>query len=781
MKENGIMRTSMVVFIILLMVAGAFTIFITDMLNADEEAKGNVEKIEEEMNIEDGTRADKSGLVYVLRGYGYNTFWCYNVEQNKWQDKANMPWGVWSYSGNQMAYDGDDTIYAMPQNWYQYWAKYSISENKWTQMPNLPYNPYGYSPGLAYDEGYVYYHPGYHTNQFYRFNIQTNQWENRNSYPIHYDYGASIVAAGGYIWKTRGNYYNNWDRYDPDANQWTPRSGLPYYPMYGSNLCSDGDNGIWYFQGYYHYMYKYSISGNNWQGKPGAPSSAFFGADICHDGESSIYYMKGNGYQDFYRYDDGGSWNQLANIPSYTAYGSSMVFVPDLPHSEYGGGPGGQETLKLYPADSGYVRWYYNRPYSTYHQNTIRVRSYHSYYYATRYRGFVVWDTAALSELTQIDSITLKLRKDYSYNTNYIRTREMNSNPKDQYNQYTLWDWCAQGSYLDSSWNWGGYNNGEWMEKDITSRATQVKSNNWYALGFQHVYETSFYAYSYVYGMNYGNAYKPCLEVEYTIPDSPRYYLETFTDPLYGEKETVFGQAWSRDPEDDDHNGQVDAKEETYDAHDESRFCWRMDTANKGNSLNEMVFHIGLLDTTTLDLSFATRAYGDDLTPDPMDSTFVGSMNADGIAVSTDGDTWYRLWQYPANVNSWTKYTSLTDIANVINLRDKEDLYIKFQQYGDGAIPGAGILWDSMRLEGDIEAVFLFDAPRMEREAGLTEDLIFATDQGGEDGIERTEVEITLSGRGGNEPGTEGGFLKMVDESTASSSTTRYSNSRNVV
>jgi len=781
MKENGIMRTSMVMFIILLLIAGAFTIFITDMLSADEEARGNVEELEKNAKDTEGTRSDEMGLIFFLRGYWESSFWGYSTQDNKWTQKANFPWSVASYSSNQMAYDGDDTIYAMGQQYSQNWAKYSISANKWTQMsPNLPYNPYYYSPGLTYDNGYIYYHPGYQTSSFYRYNIQSEQWESRAGTSIHYPYGSSIVAGGGYIYKTRGNYYSDWDRYNPGSNQWTRINSLPSTPYYGSNLCFDGDNSVWYFSGYSnHYMYKYSISGNNWQHRTSAPTQAHFGACMASDGNNNIYYAKGNGYTDFYRYTDGGSWKSLANLPGHSGYGSAMVYTVESPHSEYGGGPGGQEIAKIYADSSGYVRYYRYRPYSVYHNTNIYIRAYHNYYYATRYRGFVGFDTTALADY-EIDSLKLKMYLNYESNNNYARVREMNVNPKGQTNQYSMWDWCAQGNVIDNSWDWN--NAGKWLEKDLMGRMTQVKSNNWYALGFQHIYETSNYNYAYCAGLNYDNSRKPHLEVTYTVPDSPRYYIETFTDPLYGDKETVFGQAWSRDPEDDDHNGQVDTKEETYDAHDDSRFCWRMDTANKGNSLNEMVFHIGLLDATTLDLSFATRAYGDDHTPDPMDSTFVGSMNADGIAVSTDGDSWTRLWQYPANVNSWTVYDNLQDIADVINIRDKEDLYIKFQQYGDGAIPGAGILWDTVRLESDIEAVFLFDAPGMEREAGLTENLIFATDQGGDDGIERTEVQITMEGTGGNEPGAIKGFrTKVHNEDTRTSSGTRYGNSRNLV
>jgi hypothetical protein len=99
---------------------------------------------------------------------------------------------------------------------------------------------------------------------------------------------------------------------------------------------------------------------------------------------------------------------------------------------------------------------------------------------------------------------------------------------------------------------------------------------------------------------------------------------------------------------------------------------------------------------TYLNLEFWTREYGDEQTTLP--GTFIDHFNGDGIAVSTDGVNWNRLWNYPSSVGAWTEYGPL-DIGSVIDVTGH--VYIKFQQYDQLSFEGDGIVWDDISLSTD--------------------------------------------------------------------------------
>lgn len=127
---------------------------------------------------------------------------------------------------------------------------------------------------------------------------------------------------------------------------------------------------------------------------------------------------------------------------------------------------------------------------------------------------------------------------------------------------------------------------------------------------------------------------------------------------------------------------------------------WLMDTTYSGvNNLNEMILQINLDGASYLHLGFSTMEsqYGDEL--NPMDETFQGHQNADGIAVSSDGYNWVELWQYPNTVSTWTDYSypTIPNIGDKISLSG--DIFIKFQQCDNCEHPTDGIWWDDISLE----------------------------------------------------------------------------------
>jgi hypothetical protein len=165
---------------------------------------------------------------------------------------------------------------------------------------------------------------------------------------------------------------------------------------------------------------------------------------------------------------------------------------------------------------------------------------------------------------------------------------------------------------------------------------------------------------------------------------TPTTYSEDFEYPIGWEWSTYSSTGYGRN------------QRSTHSANSGS-YSWRMDVTSSGNyNLNELILRVTVSGASYLDLSFNTREYSDEQNSLP--SSFTGHANGDGIAVSTDGTNWVRLWQYPSSVSSWTAYGAY-DIGNYISING--DVYIKFQQYDNYVITTDGILWDDIQLATD--------------------------------------------------------------------------------
>ena len=108
------------------------------------------------------------------------------------------------------------------------------------------------------------------------------------------------------------------------------------------------------------------------------------------------------------------------------------------------------------------------------------------------------------------------------------------------------------------------------------------------------------------------------------------------------------------------------------------------------DSLNELILHVDTSDLAEVQLSFAQKEFDDD--DHPMPSTFVDSVNADGVALSVDGTNWFRLFDLTGS-NSTNTYQNnsinLSRFAADNDLILGSDVQIKFQQFGNGfATPG---------------------------------------------------------------------------------------------
>lgn len=70
-------------------------------------------------------------------------------------------------------------------------------------------------------------------------------------------------------------------------------------------------------------------------------------------------------------------------------------------------------------------------------------------------------------------------------------------------------------------------------------------------------------------------------------------------------------------------------------------------TTNENDSLNELVLTINLAGQPGIFLSFFHKEFSDE--SNDMPATFTGSHDSDGVAISADGQTWYKVQGLTAN------------------------------------------------------------------------------------------------------------------------------------
>ena len=128
-------------------------------------------------------------------------------------------------------------------------------------------------------------------------------------------------------------------------------------------------------------------------------------------------------------------------------------------------------------------------------------------------------------------------------------------------------------------------------------------------------------------------------------------------------------------------------------------YAMLMDTSSNGTyNLNEAVWTVNLAGLTTPKLVFYNTGWADEV--DTMPVSFIGSSNSDGVAISADGTTWYRVFTPTTTGNgTWQKVTvDLAAAAANAGITLGANFKIKFQQYDNFAITTDGRGYDEIAI-----------------------------------------------------------------------------------
>lgn len=215
----------------------------------------------------------------------FGDWWEFDPSSNTWSQKADYGGGpVYHASGfviGNYGYVGTGRITASGNTLTQDFYRYDPQSNSWTQMASYPGAPRRGAVGFAIGEyGYIGtgepQSGGTMYNDFYRYNPATDSWNQVASMPtsgrvsaVGFELnGYGFVGTGGF--SSWGSSQNDFWRYDPNTNSWQqmanvgtiPRMEATGFSLNGKGYILNGDN----FSSGTNYddMYEYDPQSNQW-------------------------------------------------------------------------------------------------------------------------------------------------------------------------------------------------------------------------------------------------------------------------------------------------------------------------------------------------------------------------------------------------------------------------------------------------------------------------------------------------------------------------------------
>ncbi|KKU88086.1 MAG: Microbial collagenase, partial [Microgenomates group bacterium GW2011_GWF2_47_9] len=353
---------------------------------------------------------DGERFIYALRGNSDDAFWQYDTVNNLWTTLAPVDFGYPTsainnavYTGGSLAYDGDDTIYAIQGSGRHEIATYSIASGTWTPINDLPKTAnLGASITYDTDTDELYYSGGNDTVEMYKLEVGSGTWSRIDDAPMTAYYGSSMRYVNGYIWYKRGVNSQYVFKYKTATNRWTLPTGglfganyagtsydtysygtiikgegtsyyiargggsedfkvtrlanLPSGALYTTAMAYDGENGkVYYIAHHVQKLFVYTIASDSWSEDdvpPIMPNN--YGNNLTYDGTRYLYWTRGQS-TNFYRFDTqgetGSKWSQMANIP-YIDYGGGLVLRDGYIYATRGG-----YTYSFFRYDIGANTW----------------------------------------------------------------------------------------------------------------------------------------------------------------------------------------------------------------------------------------------------------------------------------------------------------------------------------------------------------------------------------------------------------------------------------------
>ncbi len=119
-------------------------------------------------------------------------------------------------------------------------------------------------------------------------------------------------------------------------------------------------------------------------------------------------------------------------------------------------------------------------------------------------------------------------------------------------------------------------------------------------------------------------------------------------------------------------------------------------SAEESYALEELILTVNLTGQKNVWLTFYQKDINDE--HEVMTNLFTQHANADGVAISSDGSTWYAIQQFTDWDNLSSDHRQFAVSLDQYGLTYNANFKIKFQHYGDYPVPDNGIGFDDIRV-----------------------------------------------------------------------------------
>jgi hypothetical protein len=298
---------------------------------------------------------ESDGLIYAFRSNGTFDLWKFDPE-----DGENGQWvgpeqvldnTVTLGRGSDLIWNGgsgeNNFIYATRGYNTNSFYRYDVTNNDWTQKADLPSSVNYMDFKGTYCNGAVYFLQGVAPyTEFYRYT--ENTWETLNSqpFPATASHGAGLTCASdGSIYAIRGNGTSTFYQYtagggwvtDPLVVPPMAVGGVTYYAYQGARIVAKGTD-IYVMLGDGETTFL-KFSGGAWSKVASTPFAQFYGTDMTYNSTTQkIYALAGYYKNETWEYDPAngslGTWRRLLDNQKYS-YGRGPYEGASI---EYAGG-----------------------------------------------------------------------------------------------------------------------------------------------------------------------------------------------------------------------------------------------------------------------------------------------------------------------------------------------------------------------------------------------------------------------------------------------------------
>lgn len=274
----------------------------------------------------------------------------YTVSTDSWNVDTSLFLEPSSFWHERLVFDNNNYVYYQAGAWsgtLDRLVRLDLATGQKSVIGAYPTT--GAKPGWAgtYSGGNLYWMSWTGTNNFYRFNLTTNDWETLAVLPSNDNWGADIVDGGdGYLYSTMGSS-NVLYRYDIAKDVWEPLNNTtdpasqyynntaPYNIYVGGGMTRIGRT-IYVTPGNNEgFFMKYDIdsaSKNKWTSLNKLPVGGIqHGGAISSDGSRYVYVVPASWSESnermFMRYDTVSlTWKRMADLPGKVRQRSSMFY-----------------------------------------------------------------------------------------------------------------------------------------------------------------------------------------------------------------------------------------------------------------------------------------------------------------------------------------------------------------------------------------------------------------------------------------------------------------------